>query len=227
MTSVTTVMASVLDRELRRRDLMLSAAECEHILRLVIGDTAAIAQGLESSRSVVPPAEPPDGGCIGGDASAVDFYATAAEQLDFLTGEVRKALAIFNALPLPEYFRRNAERDRLAVAIEHASDHLAVALNVLSAHPRQSASGHHDPRIPSSATPAPRTSDGGRDPSGDAPAVTPAQKAYALLWREMPVHDRPFAREARRILLADLTQSEQAAAIAWVQRRHPISGEAQ
>lgn len=150
MTSVVTLMASALDRELRSRGLRLPAADCEQILRLVIAGPAAIGQALESSRSAMPPAEPPGGGCIGGDASAVDFS--------------------------------------------------------------------------SSATPAPRTPDGGCARSGDAPAVTPiitpAQMAYALLWREMQVTDRPFAREARKLLLASLTIAEQRAAIAWVLDAH-------
>ena len=62
-------------------------------------------------------------------------HATPAEQLKFLTDEARKALAIFNRLPMQEYFKRNAENDVLALAIEQASDHIATALNILSAQP--------------------------------------------------------------------------------------------
>lgn len=64
-------------------------------------------------------------------------HATHGEQLEFLIGETRKALAVFAVLPLPEYFRRNQEGDKLAFAIEQASDHLAVALNVLAAQPKK------------------------------------------------------------------------------------------
>lgn len=62
-------------------------------------------------------------------------HATPAEQLKFLTDEARKALAIFNRLPMQELFRRNAENDVLALAIEQASDLIATALNILSAQP--------------------------------------------------------------------------------------------
>lgn len=70
-------------------------------------------------------------------AGLCETGATPRQQLEFLTGEVRKALAIFAALPLPEYFQRTAAGEKFAVAIEQASDHLAVALNVLSAQPKQ------------------------------------------------------------------------------------------
>lgn len=53
--------------------------------------------------------------------------------------------------------------------------------------------------------------------------LTPAQKAYGLLWREMRVSDKPYVREARKILLASLTHGEQYYAIAWVQRLHPMT----
>lgn len=53
--------------------------------------------------------------------------------------------------------------------------------------------------------------------------LTPAQIAYALLWRSMSVSDRPYVREARQILLASLTVAQQRAAIAWVQLRHPMT----
>jgi hypothetical protein len=110
----------------------------------------------------------------------------------------------------------------------------AVAHATESSHPAQAPGQALDGGCPTpadasavafcpSAMPALRTPNGGRDPSGDAPAVTPAQKAYALLWREMRVSDRPFVRETRKILLASLTPAEQAAAIAWVRQLHPIS----
>lgn len=63
--------------------------------------------------------------------------ATPQQQLDFLMGEARKALAVIAGLPLQEYFRRHAEGDKLALAIEEATDLIAVALNVLSAQPKQ------------------------------------------------------------------------------------------
>ncbi|MCS3692047.1 hypothetical protein ABIF07_001037 [Bradyrhizobium elkanii] len=53
--------------------------------------------------------------------------------------------------------------------------------------------------------------------------LTPAQKAYALLWREMRVSDKPYVREARKVLLASLTHKEQYDAIAWVQRQYPMT----
>jgi len=212
--SVIPVMAAALDRELRERfNFALHRDSCEAIIGAVIAGTAAVARATESSQPALPPGRPPDGGCTPpGGASAVDFCASAAEQLDFLTGEVRKALAIFNRLPLQEYFRRNAEGDRLAMAIEHASDHLASALNILSAHRNLQQS-------PSSATPAPRTSDGGRARSGAAPAVTPAQQAYALLWHNVRF-ESPIVCKARHVLLRSLTAVEQADAIAWVRREH-------
>jgi hypothetical protein len=57
--------------------------------------------------------------------------ATAAQKLDFLVGETRKALAIFARMNLTNYFRRNREGDELALAIEQASVHLESALHVL------------------------------------------------------------------------------------------------
>lgn len=53
--------------------------------------------------------------------------------------------------------------------------------------------------------------------------LTPAQKAYALLWREMRVSDKPYVREARKILLASLAPGEQYDAIAWVQSKYPMT----
>ena len=53
--------------------------------------------------------------------------------------------------------------------------------------------------------------------------LTPAQKAYALLWREMRVSDRPYVRQARMRLLASLTHAEQRAAIAWVCALYPVT----
>lgn len=53
--------------------------------------------------------------------------------------------------------------------------------------------------------------------------LTPAQKAYGLLWREMRVSDKPYVREARRTLLASLSHSEQYDAIAWVQQKYPMT----
>ena len=73
----------------------------------------------------------------------------------------------------------------------------------------------------SSAMPAPRTSDGGRAPSDAAPAVTPVQQAYALLWRDIHC-ESAAACKARHILLRSLPPAEQAAAITWVRRIHPF-----
>ena len=73
----------------------------------------------------------------------------------------------------------------------------------------------------SSAMPAPRTSDGGRAPSGAAPAVTPAQQAYGLLWRDIRC-ESAAACKARHILLRSLAPVERADAIAWVRREHPF-----
>ncbi len=55
------------------------------------------------------------------------------------------------------------------------------------------------------------------------PELTPAQKAYALLWREMRVSDRPYVKEARAVLLASMTYEEQRNAIAWVKSKYPIT----
>ena len=61
----------------------------------------------------------------------IETQASDREQLLFLAGECRKALAIVAQLPLQEYFRRHAEGDRLAVALEQSTDQIATALNVL------------------------------------------------------------------------------------------------
>lgn len=53
------------------------------------------------------------------------------------------------------------------------------------------------------------------------PDLTPLQKAYALLWRE--ISDRPRIHEARKILLASMTHGEQYDAIAWVQKTYPMT----
>lgn len=53
--------------------------------------------------------------------------------------------------------------------------------------------------------------------------LSPAQTAYALLWREMRVSDKPYVREARKTLLASLTHAQQRDAIAWVQSKYPVT----
>lgn len=52
--------------------------------------------------------------------------------------------------------------------------------------------------------------------------VTPVQKAYALLWRDMGYYN-PYASEARSTLLAAMTRDEQREAIAWVQQKYPVT----
>jgi hypothetical protein len=49
------------------------------------------------------------------------------------------------------------------------------------------------------------------------------QKAYALLWRDGRLSDKPFVSQARLELLRALSTAEQAAAIAWVSAKYPIS----
>lgn len=51
--------------------------------------------------------------------------------------------------------------------------------------------------------------------------LTPAQKAYGLLWQE--ISDRPRVHEARRLLLASMTKNEQRDAIAWVKQLSPLT----
>ena len=53
--------------------------------------------------------------------------------------------------------------------------------------------------------------------------LTPLQKAYALLWRD--IFDQPplRAREARLILLATMSKDEQRDAITWVKQQYPIT----
>lgn len=63
--------------------------------------------------------------------TSIETHASDREQLLFLAGECRKALAIVAQLPLDEYFRRHGEGDRLALALERSTDHIATALNVL------------------------------------------------------------------------------------------------
>lgn len=52
--------------------------------------------------------------------------------------------------------------------------------------------------------------------------ISPTQRAYALLWRDMGPKSQEV-REARAVLLASLTRDEQRDAIAWVQANHPIT----
>ena len=52
--------------------------------------------------------------------------------------------------------------------------------------------------------------------------MTPIQKAYALLWRNMGFYD-PYVGQARSILLAAMTRDEQREAIAWVQQKYPVT----
>lgn len=58
-------------------------------------------------------------------------HATPQQQLDFLAGEVRKALACFDRMPLPQYFEQVERGDPIALAVLGAFDHLSPALNVL------------------------------------------------------------------------------------------------
>jgi hypothetical protein len=52
--------------------------------------------------------------------------------------------------------------------------------------------------------------------------MTPIQKAYALLWRDLGPKSREV-REARALLLAALTKDEQRDAIGWMQTTRPIT----
>lgn len=169
MISVTTLMASTLDRELRSRGVRLPTAECEHILRIVISNTAAVAQAHETSRSAMPPAETPGSGGIGGDASAAAFSSAAREAM------ARKFERAFQCrLRMPHHDDLMHRDDPLIDGAE-----LRWLASIIRGAP--------DQQSPSSAMPAPRTSDGGRDPSGGAPAV-------------MPVRDQ--ADRARGIIMA-------------------------
>ena len=156
--SVVTALAARLDRELRSRGLRLPLADCAHILRIVITDTA-IAGATEFLQPDPPPVRPLDGGCMSpGVASAVA-----------LSSAEREAMAA--------RFDR-ADQCRLRIPHDdgcmHREDLIAgEGLTALAAMIRGAMADH--PQFPSSATPAPsRTSDGGRAPSGDAPAVKPA-----------------------------------------------------
>lgn len=51
--------------------------------------------------------------------------------------------------------------------------------------------------------------------------LTPTQKAYGLLWQE--ICDRPRVHQARRILLAAMTQDEQRDAITWAKQESPLT----
>ena len=57
--------------------------------------------------------------------------ATAAEQLEFLAGEARKVLAIFDRMDLRRYFEQVERGEPIALAIQAASEHLAPALRIL------------------------------------------------------------------------------------------------
>jgi len=151
---VVTALAARLDRELRSRGLRLPLADCAHILRIVVVDTAT-AGATEFLQPDPPPVRPLDGGCMSsGVASAVAF--SSAE---------REAMAA--------RFDR-ADQCRLRIPHDdgcmHREDLIAgESLKTLAAMIRGTMP---EPQTPSSATPAPRTSDGGRAPFGDAPAVT-------------------------------------------------------
>ena len=68
--------------------------------------------------------------------------AAPQEKFDFLAGEVRKALACFDRMPLQQYFDRVEQNDPLALAILGAFDHLAPALNVLGISTKQLSDTH-------------------------------------------------------------------------------------
>jgi hypothetical protein len=57
--------------------------------------------------------------------------ASDHDKLMFLAGEVRKALACFDRMPLQQYFDQCAAGDPIALAVLGAFDHLSPALNVL------------------------------------------------------------------------------------------------
>lgn len=52
--------------------------------------------------------------------------------------------------------------------------------------------------------------------------ISPAQRAYALLWRDMGPKSQEV-REARAVLLAALTKDQQREAIGWIQDRRPVT----
>jgi hypothetical protein len=58
-------------------------------------------------------------------------HSTPQQQLDFLAGEVRKALACFDRMPMQQYFDQVERQDPIALAVLGAFDHLSPALNVL------------------------------------------------------------------------------------------------
>ncbi len=165
MTSITALMAVALDRELRSRGLRLATADCEQILRLVIAGPAAIGRAYEASRDTsapqCPPAEPPDGGCASASvASAVDFSSAD-----------RAAMA-----------RRFERASECRLHIRHDDDLMHRDDVITGAELNRLAAMIRGPS-PSSAAPAPaRTSDGGRDPSGDAPAVTDEMARFIARW---------------------------------------------
>ena len=52
--------------------------------------------------------------------------------------------------------------------------------------------------------------------------ISPTQRAYALLWRDLGPKSQEV-REARAVLLASLTKDEQREAIGWVQATMPYT----
>lgn len=52
--------------------------------------------------------------------------------------------------------------------------------------------------------------------------ISTAQKAYALLWRDMGPKS-PEVKEARAVLLSALTKDEQREAIGWIQAERPVT----
>lgn len=57
--------------------------------------------------------------------------ATPQQKLDFLAGEVRKALRCFDRMPMRIYFDNVEKGDPIALAVLGAFDHLAPALKIL------------------------------------------------------------------------------------------------
>lgn len=60
------------------------------------------------------------------------------------------------------------------------------------------------------------------EPEREKASLSVTQKAFALLWRDMGPSS-PFIREARAVLLAELSKDQQREAIAWIQASHPMT----
>lgn len=74
---------------------------------------------------------------LAAEMEVVKTQVTPEQRLEFLIGEIQKALESFDRMPLQQYFDRVGANDPIALAILAAYDHLAPALHVLGINTKQ------------------------------------------------------------------------------------------